>query len=156
MDEEKRIYIYSYPMFSVAVDVVLVSLASKPHVLLVRRLKDPDAGKLALPGGFVNIDEAIAKAAERELYEETGIVPDKRRLHPFGIFDDPGRDPRGRVISHAYLGILNDMPTPRAGDDAKEAMWVHADATGGLALDHNRIVQRALVVCTTVASLAST
>lgn len=140
LDSRKMVYTYEHPMLSVAVDIALLSQGgNKLQILLIQR-KDDD--KLALPGGFVNIDEPIEAAARRELFEETGLgVP---KLHPFGIFDDPHRDYRGRVISHAYLFVIKNTPEIKPGDDASRAMWCHVDAAKGLAFDHDKIVQKAL------------
>jgi 8-oxo-dGTP diphosphatase len=80
----------------------------------------------------------------RELYEEAGLDADTLHLEEFGIYGDPRRDPRGRVVSVAYLAIMPRLPDPVAGTDAADARWVRADdvLTGRmrLAFDHRRIV----------------
>ena len=91
----------SYERPSVTVDIVLFTYAvERLQVLLIRRGNKPFAGKWALPGGFINIDESLETAAARELFEETGV----RDIHleQLATFGDPDRDPRGRVISVAY------------------------------------------------------
>jgi len=81
-----------YP--KVAVDVVL---ENKGKVLLVQRALEPFAGKWALPGGFVEEGETVEQAAVREVKEETGLDIELEGL--LGVYSDPGRDPRGHIIS---------------------------------------------------------
>src|SRR5262249_33743790 len=97
----KKGYTYEYPRPAVTVDIIVVTKERRPRVLLIRRAHEPFAGAWAIPGGFVDMEEGLETAARRELMEETGLnVGDLEQLHTFG---DPGRDPRGRVISVAYL-----------------------------------------------------
>ena len=115
-----------------------------PHVLLIRRGWDPFAGYWALPGGYVDDGETFLDAAVRELTEETGIA-DIALLEQVGVWDDPDRDPRGRVVSMAFTALLPSMPAPTAGDDAREARWLpltEASSTR-LAFDHVLIVDAA-------------
>lgn len=124
----------------VTVDVVIFTLRENDlQVLLVRRRNPPFAGMWAIPGGFVEEDEPLEAAARRELEEETGVrdVP-MEQLHTFG---DPGRDPRGRVITVAYLSTVPPgLLSPRAGDDAAEVRWWSMNALPPLAFDHDRIL----------------
>src|SRR5574340_458849 len=86
------------------VDIVLLCRCQgEQSVLLIQRQKPPFQGMWALPGGKLNVGETLYQAAQRELQEETGIPP--LPLEQLALFDDPGRDPRGRVISVAYLAI---------------------------------------------------
>ncbi len=131
-----------YPRPSVTVDVVIFAgLADEPRVLLVRRKAPPFQGDWAIPGGFVEIGESLEQAAARELEEETGLrgIP----LEQFAAFGDVDRDPRGRVISVAYLARLTGPCEPRAGDDAAEARWWPLSALPPLAFDHARILEAA-------------
>ncbi|OHV33042.1 hypothetical protein BBK14_33740 [Parafrankia soli] len=120
-----------------------------PHVLLIRRAKDPHKGRWALPGGHVDPGEDVEHAARRELVEETGIDPG--HLDPVGVYSAPGRDPRGRYVSFAYTTRMTRLVTPAAGSDAAAAEWVpvHAALAEGLAFDHTRIVSEALATGST-------
>jgi 8-oxo-dGTP diphosphatase len=113
--------------YFVTVDAVTVAPSADggPSVLLIRRAHDPFAGSWALPGGFVDSDEDLEQAARRELAEETGVVAHSMRQ--IGAFGDPGRDPRGRSISIAFLAVLDAMSSAQAGDDAAEARWFPID-----------------------------
>ncbi|HEY0638856.1 MAG TPA: NUDIX hydrolase [Pseudonocardiaceae bacterium] len=115
------------------------------HVLLIQRGKPPYRGLWALPGGHVDPGETAEEAARRELAEETGVTAG-RRLDLIGVYDTPGRDPRGRYVSAAYLAVLHDLPPATAGDDAARARWVPlTDLPGlGIAFDHAQILGTAL------------
>ncbi len=135
-------HIYDYPRASVTVDVVLATREEKPRVLLIRRGKDPFAGCWALPGGFIEMDETLEASARRELREETGLVVG--RLTPLGVFGDPGRDPRGRTISVAFLGRIDAAKAkPVAADDAGEVGWFALRRPPQLAFDHRAILAAA-------------
>lgn len=132
-----------------AADVVLLAehpRTGAPYVLLIERGKDPFKGRWALPGGHVDSRETFAAAASRELTEETGI--DAAQLEAVGVYDDPDRDPRGRYIGMAFVAVLDHMPAPVAGDDARTAEWVMASTAlrqpERLAFDHARILTDAM------------
>jgi 8-oxo-dGTP diphosphatase len=138
-------YCYEYPRPAVTVDLaVFARFGTDLRVLLVRRKKEPFAGRWALPGGFLDIDEPVEAAARRELREETGLdVPGP--VAPIGFFGDPGRDPRGRTISLAHATVVRDAPSEVAGaDDAAEAAWCNLPDCVGLAFDHDAILDAAL------------
>ena len=98
-----------------------------------------------MPGGFLEIDEPIEDAVRRELKEETGLEV-AGPISFLGVFGDPGRDPRGRTISIAYLAILHGLPPAVAGaDDAEEAAWLDPCEVKELAFDHGEILHRALL-----------
>jgi 8-oxo-dGTP diphosphatase len=135
-------YWYEYRRPAVTVDVVIVTAGRRRRVLLVRRKHDPFAGTWALPGGFVDMDEALDAAARRELYEETGV--EAERLEQLYAFGDPGRDPRGRTVSVAYLAVVDPRRLrPRAADDAAEVAWHSLASPPPLAFDHARILAEA-------------
>lgn len=114
------------------------------QVLLVRRAREPHAGSLALPGGFVEPTESAAQAGARELGEETGLAVDAEALVELGSFSAPGRDPRGWIVSIAFLALLDEPVPPTAGDDAAAADWYPLAGLEPLAFDHDEILARAL------------
>ncbi|GAA1557119.1 NUDIX hydrolase [Actinomadura kijaniata] len=155
-----------YDPVSVTVDVVALTIRDEVlHVLLVRRAHPPFAGMWALPGGFVRgvrDAEGLPEAAVRELAEETGLSAgptggngplDRVHLEQLATYGAPGRDPRMRVISVAYLAFAPELPDPEAGGDAAEAAWAPVGSLGltgtgeqrpgttrRLAFDHSRIL----------------
>jgi len=137
-----------FPAFAVTADVVILTMSdSRLHVLLVRRGVAPFEGMWAIPGGFKRPTETLDEAAKRELAEETG-VDGACLLTQFGVYDDPGRDPRMNVVTVAYLAVLRELGAIVAGADAADAALVPvSEALNGkneLAFDHAQIVRDAV------------
>ena len=137
-------YCYDYPRPSVTVDIVLFADATEdPKVLLIRRKSAPFKDFWAVPGGFVEMEETLEESAKRELNEETNISD--VQLTQIGTFGHPDRDPRGRVISVAYVGIIESENTVAiAGSDAAEVAWFSTLKLPALAFDHSEIIKKAL------------
>ena len=136
-------FTYEYPHPAVTVDVIVFTVREGAlEVLLVKRANWPHTGKWAIPGGFVEIDESLKRAALRELREETGVKAGY--LEQLGAFGHPDRDPRERVITVAYISLVPiDQLHVQAGSDAKDARLFDADALPELAFDHDKILRRA-------------
>ena len=131
------------PGFAVTVDLVVLTIRDGALcALLIRRGAPPYKGRWALPGGFVLPDEGLDNAAVRELREETGVAAEAGHLEQLASYGDPKRDPRGRVVTVAYLALLPDLPAPVAGTDAAQAAWRRLDEVHrrNLAFDHDRIL----------------
>ena len=142
---KKRKYIYDWPRPTVSVDAVVFTFSgNKAKLLLVNRRYEPFKGQWALPGGFVGIDEELEDAVARELEEETGLadVP----LEQMRAFGKCGRDPRGRQITIAFMGIATEGQNKiRAGDDAAKVGWFDVEKVPkDLAFDHYEIVKFAI------------
>ena len=137
-------YTYDYPRPAVTADALLFEAdAASFRLLLIKRAHPPFEGRWAIPGGFLDMDETLHDAARRELREETGL--DVRSLRQFAAFGDPGRDPRCRTVSIAYLAVVPaGQCAPRASDDAAEARWFDLAALPPLAFDHDLVVRVAL------------
>lgn len=136
-------YCYDYPRPSVTVDIVLFYAAKEGlEILLIKRAHAPFADHWALPGGFVDQDEALEDAAARELLEETKLR--RAKFKQVGAFGDPGRDPRGHTVSIAFAAVLKNKPKVEGSDDAKEATWHPIKRLPKLAFDHKKIIRAAL------------
>ncbi len=153
-------YEYKFPRPSLTVDIVLVRIQRGTpesefgsEVLLIERGNEPFKGKLALPGGFMDMNETLEEAAYRELKEETGIDLTKptdmilgfRGLRFLKIYDEIDRDPRGRTISAAFCCFVDKRTSleATAGDDAAKVMWVPKNDLEDLAFDHFDIISDA-------------
>jgi 8-oxo-dGTP diphosphatase len=112
-------------------------------VLLVRRKYQPFKNEWAIPGGFVLENENLEEAVQRELSEETGVkINYLEQLYTFG---DLGRDPRGRVVSVAYFGLVKPNAFRlQASTDAKKAEWFDIKKLPKLAFDHKKILKIAI------------
>ncbi len=114
-------------------------------IILIRRSNPPFQGCYALPGGFVEIGETVEAAAIREAREETGL--DIELLGLVGIYSDPARDPRGHVVSAAFLArSAGGRGELSAGSDAASAEAFEPDRLPPLAFDHARIISDALII----------
>ncbi|MDT3396149.1 NUDIX hydrolase [Streptomyces sp. B1866] len=123
-------------------DIVIVD--TDRRVLLIERGWDPFAGRWALPGGHVDPGETSLAAAVRELEEETRVRVPAGNLRQIGVWDTPGRDPRGRYVTVAYLAVVPVGTPAAAGDDARTAGWWPLDALPShLAFDHADILTAA-------------
>lgn len=105
---------------SVTVDMFCYCRENR-SLLMVKRGGHPFIGKWALPGGFLEPDETAEQAVRRELMEETGVNADA--IIQLRAFSDPHRDPRTRIVTVAYIAVLDRLPDARAGDDAADAKW---------------------------------
>jgi 8-oxo-dGTP diphosphatase len=130
------------------VDLVILTIRDDElQVLLVERKNDPFKGHLALPGGYLRGAETLDESALRELREETGLDGTTLHLEQLRTYSAPERDPRGRVITTAYLALGPDLPVPVAGTDARDAFWMPVDKMqeqGSLAFDHGTILSDGL------------
>jgi 8-oxo-dGTP diphosphatase len=145
---DKGRYVYEWPRPMVTADAAVFSRCDEvTTILLVQRKRDPYQDHWALPGGFVEMDEDLPAAAARELREETGLCG--IRLEQLRAFGTPGRDPRGRVITVAYVGVLDGpCPAVNGSDDAAEARWFDVADLPPLAFDHGEIIRYALQTLT--------
>lgn len=125
----------SRPQNRVAADLII---EQDEKIVLIKRKFDPFKDVWCLPGGHVEHGEQVKTAAKREAKEETGLDIEIKEL--LGIYDEPGRDPRGPIISVAYVcstagGELS------ADTDAKEARWFPLDdLPDELGFDHAKIL----------------
>ena len=130
----------------VAVDAIVFGYSKEEGVklLLIKRKYEPFQGEWAIPGGFVLDDESLEEAVERELKEETGVqINYLEQLYTFGA---PKRDPRKRILSVAYFGLVKSSHFEKlqASTDAEEAEWFNIKELPTLAFDHKEILEVAI------------
>ncbi|MEI7475220.1 MAG: NUDIX hydrolase [bacterium] len=125
---------------SLTADAVVLGFFEKQlKVLLIERGNPPFKNNWAMPGGFVDYDEEIDIAANRELEEETGLK--NLNLIEFKTYGTIGRDPRGRTVSVVYYSICDgSILNPIASDDAKNLDWYNLSDLPDLAFDHDMIL----------------
>lgn len=98
----------------------------KLKILLIKRGSHPYRHHWALPGGFCRKGEEICEAAYRELLEETQVRD--AYLNLAGVFGEAERDPRGWIISHAFLALFDGGKCRlKAGSDAWDARWFEVE-----------------------------
>ena len=142
-------YTYEYPHFAVTVDNVIFNLKdpNNPKVLLITRKNEPFKGKLALPGGFLDLEDRSAMGgAIRELKEETNLS--LSYMFQVCTLTKEGRDPRERCISIVYAGIVHDdfEGVIKAQDDASTVQWVSLVGLrkDDLAFDHATAIWKSI------------
>jgi 8-oxo-dGTP diphosphatase len=131
-------YTETFETIRYTADIIVVT--PDRQVLLIERGWDPYEGHWALPGGHVDPGESSRDTAARELAEEAGVHVAPEALHQIGVWDQPGRDPRGRYVTVAYLVTVPTGTPIVAGDDARTARWCPLDALPPLAFDHADIL----------------
>lgn len=134
---------------AVTVDLAVLTVRDdKLCALLIQRGIGPFKGHQALPGGFVLPSEDLPEAARRELAEEADIGDVSIHVEQLATYGKPDRDPRGRIVSVAYLALVPNPPEPTAGSDASAAWWhdVHELLARPdlLAFDHHAILTDAV------------
>ncbi len=164
-DEELFLSAYNienYDRPSVASDIVIFTIRTEAEdsyrhepknnlsMLLIKRGEHPYMNSWALPGGFMRADETIEECAYREITEEAGITP--AALMSVGVFSEPDRDPRGRIVSHAFLSVAGSGTQDiMSGDDAIAAKWfdisfdTDSDGNSVLTLTNGSTVLRAVL-----------
>jgi len=151
-----------YPRPSLTADVIAFGLGEggRLSVLLIKRGRDPYKDRWAIPGGFCEPTESVEQAGARELKEETELSG--LDLEQLGVYSAPGRDPRGWVVSVAFIGLVpsHRFGEARGSDDASDAKWWpiasrpgetppfelerEGEKTGPLAFDHDQMLTAAL------------
>ncbi|MCL2148192.1 MAG: NUDIX domain-containing protein [Methanomassiliicoccaceae archaeon] len=106
------------------------------QILLYKRATDPYMGRWCLPGGFLDIDETPEDNIRRKVSEKSYVG--ECRLEQLHTFCDPGRDPRARVISIAYLGLMSEAESTRYED--KAAWFSVRPADGSLAFERDGLL----------------
>lgn len=123
-----------------SVDCIIFGYSeNKIKALLIKRAIEPYENFWAVPGDLVYPDEDLPEAAQRVLFELTGMKD--VQMHQSQSFGNPKRHPQGRVITIAYFALvrINDFEL-KASSWAEEVSWVSMDEIPALAFDHNHIL----------------
>ena len=141
MNTQELKYCYKYPRLAITVDAIIVAENfSQTMILLIQRKHGPFEGVWALPGGFVEMQETLKLACQRELYEETGIKDID--LTQFYTFDAVNRDPRQRTITTVFSARIPQTVEVTGGDDAAKADWFPIISLPEMAFDHADIIHK--------------
>jgi 8-oxo-dGTP diphosphatase len=121
------------------IDVILTEQSNSNKILLIKRKNDPFKRYFALPGGFVNEGEKVEDALRREAEEELSIKVEPSDI--LGIYSDPNRDPRGHIMSIAFIAKIISGEL-KAEDDAADLQWFEINTLENinLAFDHSKIL----------------
>ncbi len=128
----------AYPHHALA--AVLQVRSARLHVMLWQRANEPFAGAWALPGGPLLADETLGASVARQLATKVEVTH-LAHLEQLETRSDPGRDPRGRTVATAYLGLIPSDLDPALPEDTG---WHPTDALPPTAFDHGSIVESAL------------
>jgi 8-oxo-dGTP diphosphatase len=126
------------PRIGVTVDLVVLTVRQDELTTLVwRRDGEPYADMMALPGGFIRLEEDLPAAATRVLAERAGLPGELVHLEQLRSYGYPDRDPTRRAVSVAYLGLAPDLPAP----DQPQMSWQAVAGLRAMAFDHARILR---------------
>jgi ADP-ribose pyrophosphatase YjhB (NUDIX family) len=127
----------------VSVDCIIFGFeGNKLKLLIGKRKMDPGRGEWSLYGGFVNANEDVDDAANRVLFDLTGIK--KLYMKQVGAFGAIDRDPGERVISIAYCALINVTDYDDSLRKQYELEWFNLDEMPKLYSDHNDMVKKAI------------
>lgn len=143
-DESKYRDLKKWDKPAVSISLLIFTINNgQLEIVLIRRLRDPFEDYWSIPGDLIYSDESLRSAAERILYEKTGIADVYlEQSKAFGTVD---RDPRGRVITIAYFALLpKDKFDLAKAPDALHASWVSVKKLPRLAFDHKKIITTTL------------
>jgi len=129
--------------YLVAVDCIIFGFhKGELTLLLIKRDFNPCLGEWSLMGGFLNQSESINQAAERVLFDLTGL--DSIYLDQIGVFGDIKRDPADRVLSVAYYALINRDDFESHLLAKHNATWFSINKMPPLIFDHEDMVKEAL------------
>ena len=142
MSTEKQYY-NEHPTFHVAVDCIIFGFDQGELKLLIHKRRfEPAMGQWSLFGGFVQTDEGLDEAANRVLFELTGL--DNIYMEEVQSYGEIGRDPAARVISVAYYALIPAKEYSEATSSNHGANWVSLNQLPELIMDHNQMVNKGL------------
>lgn len=141
--ENMTTYYVEHSKVLVSVDCIVFGFEEdKLKLLIGKRQMDPGRGEWSLYGGFVGVKESLEDAANRVLFQLTGLQEIyMKQVGAFGAID---RDPGERVISVAYCALINVKDYDDSLRERYNLEWVSMDSLPQLYSDHNLMVNNAL------------
>jgi 8-oxo-dGTP diphosphatase len=137
------VYYGEHPTFHVAVDCIIFGFDQGELKLLIHKRRfEPAKGEWSLFGGFVQADESLDEAANRILFELTGLK--NIYMEELQAYGDVERDPAGRVISVAYYALIPAAEYSEAASSGYGATWVPLKELPPLIMDHDLMVEKGL------------
>lgn len=126
---------------ALAVDLVCLRVLEGELQVLVGKVTsegNPFKGKWALIGGLVKVDETAEQSVDRLLKDKAGI----RSIYKEQVytFSEINRDPRGRVVSVAYIALTADPFIPDVDKPDIETKWFNVNKIPRLGYDHDKIL----------------
>lgn len=135
-------YYKEFQKVLLSVDCIIFGFDNnKLKILIGRRQLDPGRGEWSLYGGFVRNNESLDEAANRTLYELTGL--NNVYMRQVGAFGSVDRDPGERVVSVAYYALINVKDYDDKLRQKHGVEWVEVEKMPTMYSDHNAMVTRA-------------
>lgn len=126
----------------IATDTVLFSAGQDGLKVLLMKVNRPPfyVQHWGVPGGLIRPNETADEAARRHLWDKAGAkFTHIEQLYTFSGLD---RDPRGRVVSVAYLALTPTLDI--IAREGNEVCWFLVSNLPKLAYDHNEIIRTAV------------
>jgi ADP-ribose pyrophosphatase YjhB (NUDIX family) len=111
-------------------------------LLLIKRDFEPERGKWSLMGGFLNEDEDLEVAANRILYDLTGLKD--IYFEEIKTFGEINRDPVERTVSVCFFALINIHAHSQDAAKSQNAFWISLKNRPELIFDHSNMVNLAL------------
>ncbi len=126
-----------------AVDCIIFGFDQEDlKILLIKRNFEPEKGKWSLMGGFLKRQENLNMAANRILFQLTGI--EKIYMEQLYAFSEVDRDPAERTISVAYFALINIIEHDKSLSDKHSAKWFSVTELPELIFDHSEMITKAI------------
>lgn len=144
-----------------AADVAIFTVKDGKLLVRLSKVNRPPhfPGMPGIPGGLISPTETAEQAVSRLINEKSGIDSSKVYFEQLYTFSKVDRDPRGRVVSVAYLALVPwEILSEKERTDTKDLWWENAHTTAKLAYDHDTILSVAIkrlrteIVNTTISS----
>jgi 8-oxo-dGTP diphosphatase len=126
-----------------AVDCIIFGFNdNRLELLLIHRGFEPEKGKWSLIGEFIGNDEDLDDAANRVLYDLSGLQ--NIYMEQVKTFGKANRDTSGRVVSTTYSAMILKSQYNEEQVSKYSAKWFPMDDLPELVFDHKDMVDSAI------------